>query len=165
MICANKVSIVLPPRHHCLCTIFQSPLELKWYAVRYQMCRRLDIVVSVSVCAQYSSHHCPSPELAPATVPARHRRCRQLVVAIHTRYLRFGCPTQKKRNQTIAIQVSTVSLGGGDFEFRNPPHFMSFSAPPTEDAAAQETEALLDHLFWHDNTTLFIALRTKAGQG
>lgn len=42
--------------------------------------------------------------------------------------------------------------------FRNPPRFLSFLRPSTRDAEA-ETEALLDHLFFHPNTAPFIAQR------
>eukprot|EP00947_MAST-08B_sp_MAST-8B-sp1_P006557 g6557.t1 len=59
---------------------------------------------------------------------------------------------------------STVYVGGAssDIEataaasFRNPPKFMSFTESRARDAE-YETEALLDHLFYHPNTAPFIS--------
>jgi len=39
---------------------------------------------------------------------------------------------------------------GGGYSFRNPPKFHSFLRPSIRDAA-YETEALLEHLFYHKN--------------
>ena len=43
-----------------------------------------------------------------------------------------------------------------DYKFRNPPHFLSLSVLATRDAA-YETDAVLDHYFYHKNTAPFIA--------
>eukprot|EP00931_Biecheleriopsis_adriatica_P067095 TRINITY_DN4129_c0_g1_i1.p1 TRINITY_DN4129_c0_g1~~TRINITY_DN4129_c0_g1_i1.p1 ORF type:complete len:1919 (+),score=336.86 TRINITY_DN4129_c0_g1_i1:71-5827(+) len=51
---------------------------------------------------------------------------------------------------------SMVRVAG--YEFRNPPAFLDRSSP-TEKAALDEVEALLDHLFHHDNTPVFISYR------
>jgi hypothetical protein len=50
----------------------------------------------------------------------------------------------------LANKASTVRVGGGAFAFRNPPKFHSFVRPSMRDAE-HETDALLDHLFWHKN--------------
>ena len=47
---------------------------------------------------------------------------------------------------------------GGGYSFRNPPKFHSFLRPSIRDAA-YETEALLDHLFYHKNVAPFMARR------
>ena len=60
----------------------------------------------------------------------------------------------------------------GSYSFRNAPHFMPFWRPVNtrggasyyvqpqfRHAAEFETEALLDHLFWHPNVAPFIAHR------
>ena len=52
--------------------------------------------------------------------------------------------------------ASTVNVGRGMFAFRNPPKFNSFIRPSIRDAQ-HETDALLDHLFWHKNVAPFIA--------
>ena len=58
--------------------------------------------------------------------------------------------------------MSTVSVagdtGGVAFEFRNPPHFLNVGNPDTRDAI-YETEAVLDHYFYHSNTAPFLATR------
>ena len=51
---------------------------------------------------------------------------------------------------------SKVRVAG--FEFRNAPHFVSLTTPTAADAEA-ETEAVLDHLFYHKNTAPFVARR------
>lgn len=53
-------------------------------------------------------------------------------------------------------QRSMVRVAG--FKFRNAPHFVSFTTPTAADAEA-ETEAVLDHLFYHKNTAPFVARR------
>lgn len=56
----------------------------------------------------------------------------------------------------FANRASAVSIGSTSF--RNPPHFME-STEPTQRDAVFEVEALLDHLFFHDNTAPFVAYR------
>ena len=56
----------------------------------------------------------------------------------------------------FANKEATVHMGG--FTLRNPPHFMSFRTPIERDMM-YETEALLHHLMWHQNTAPFIAYR------
>ena len=62
----------------------------------------------------------------------------------------------------IQNRRSMVILGDG-YSFRNPPHFMAFwrpyEQPKFQLAAQHETEALLDHLFYHQNTRAFIGYR------
>ena len=43
-----------------------------------------------------------------------------------------------------------------NYSFRNPPHFVSF-VTPTVEAAAAETETVIDQMFYHDNMAPFIA--------
>ena len=55
---------------------------------------------------------------------------------------------------------SSVTIDGSEFSFRNPPHFNSLN--PLESSvsdAEYETEALLQHLFYHANTAPFVASR------
>ena len=58
----------------------------------------------------------------------------------------------------LTNKASTVRIPGSGFSFRNPPKFHSFIRPSIRDAE-HETEALIDHLFWHKNTAPFIARR------
>ena len=51
---------------------------------------------------------------------------------------------------------SVIELG--DFSFRNPPHFVNWVEPTVRDAQ-YETDALIDHLFYHQNTAPFVAYR------
>jgi hypothetical protein len=53
--------------------------------------------------------------------------------------------------------MQSIGSAGG-FEFRNPPAFMS-PKYPTQRAALAEVEALLDHLFHHPNTPVFVSYR------
>ena len=53
---------------------------------------------------------------------------------------------------------STVTVGGSGIRFRNPPHFMSLHNEEPRDAH-YETDAALDHYFYHRNTAPFLALR------
>ena len=55
---------------------------------------------------------------------------------------------------------SIITVGGGSTSFsaRNPPHFMSFLVQDTRDAM-YETDAVLDHYFYHPNVAPFISER------
>lgn len=61
----------------------------------------------------------------------------------------------------ILNRKSTVHIG--QYSFRNPPHFMAFWLPIREPnykyAAEYEVEALIDHIFYHQNTGAFTAYR------
>jgi uncharacterized protein (DUF1501 family) len=57
-----------------------------------------------------------------------------------------------------SMVVIKDSSGKRRFWFRNPPHFMSFIIPDIRDAA-YETDAVLDHYFFHDNVAPFLATR------
>jgi uncharacterized protein (DUF1800 family) len=61
--------------------------------------------------------------------------------------------TQLRKNVKL-----TVSIVNSDVSFRNPVHFMSLEDPEPRDAH-YETEATLDHYFYHSNTAPFIATR------
>ena len=52
----------------------------------------------------------------------------------------------------LANKASIVRVAGGAFAFRNPPKFHSFIRPSIRDAE-HETDALIDHLFWHKNVS------------
>jgi len=58
-------------------------------------------------------------------------------------------------NKKCVLRVGGISGGESSFSLRNPPHFVSFTAPHVRDAA-YETEALIDHLFYHDSHAPFI---------
>ena len=67
------------------------------------------------------------------------------------------------RHAYLSNKVSTVHVGYDEstaprFSFRNPPTFHSFLRPAGRDAH-HETEALIDHLFYHPNVGPFIATR------
>ncbi|KAI2490759.1 Protein of unknown function (DUF1501) [Fragilaria crotonensis] len=53
---------------------------------------------------------------------------------------------------------STVKIVGSAFSFRNPVHFISLSDPELYQAQ-YETDAALDHYFYHPNTAPFLAVR------
>jgi uncharacterized protein (DUF1501 family) len=56
--------------------------------------------------------------------------------------------------------VSTVSVNAGRHQFRNPVQFMSLAL--TEESvgkALHETDAVIDHFFFHPNTAPFLAIR------
>lgn len=56
--------------------------------------------------------------------------------------------------------LSSIVIGSGNntFTARNPPHFMNFIVPDNRDAM-YETDAVLDHYFYHQNVPPFIARR------
>jgi len=58
----------------------------------------------------------------------------------------------------LANVRSTVRVQGTEFTFRNPPRFMVFHDPAERDAH-YETDALIDHLFYHKNLPPFITYR------
>ena len=55
---------------------------------------------------------------------------------------------------------SSAMIGSGNITFsaRNPPHFMNFIVPDTRDVM-YETDAVLDHYFYHPNVAPFISRR------
>lgn len=55
-------------------------------------------------------------------------------------------------------QHSTVKVYGTDLGFRNPVHFIALADPEPRDLH-YETEATLDHYFYHKNTAPFLAYR------
>ncbi len=62
-------------------------------------------------------------------------------------------------NGTTTYLLNKESLlSFGNYSFRNPPHFVSWTEPAARDAE-YETIALLDHLFFHPNTAPFVAYR------
>jgi len=65
------------------------------------------------------------------------------------------------KNVCETVQIKDIETGfNAGFSFRNPTHFMSLI--PTEETvrdAQAETEATLDHYFYHDNTAPFITIR------
>jgi hypothetical protein len=52
----------------------------------------------------------------------------------------------------------TIGSGANIFSARNPPHFMNFLIPDTRDVM-YETDAVLDHYFYHQNVAPFISRR------
>ena len=56
--------------------------------------------------------------------------------------------------------ISMIVIGSGTktFSARNPPHFMNFIAPDIRDVM-YETDAVLDHYFYHPNVAPFISRR------
>ncbi len=61
------------------------------------------------------------------------------------------------KNIQSMVVIKDLS-GKRRFRFRNPPHFLSFVVPDIRDAA-YETDAVLDHYFYHDNVAPFLATR------
>ena len=63
------------------------------------------------------------------------------------------------RSTYLRNKASTVRIGDSStYSFRNPSHFMSFTEPTQRDAE-HETEAVLDHFFFHSNTAPFVVVR------
>ena len=112
----------------------------------------------------------PQPDSFPDGVytPCRSKACNAALnggVTVYTHADANGSVDDKAifmvlqngtRPTYLANLLSTVSIGA--FSFRNPPKFHSFVRPTTRDAE-HETEALLDHLFYHKNTAPFISRR------
>lgn len=65
-----------------------------------------------------------------------------------------------RNEKTIFVRnaISTVTIEGSEFTFRNPPSMMSLAHAETRDAHF-ETEAVLDNYFYHPNTPTYIAMR------
>ena len=72
----------------------------------------------------------------------------------------FEVEDRNRVTQYLRNVYSSVNIVGSDFSFRNPPHFNSVLEPEFSIADAEhETEALLQHLFYHPNTAPFLAIR------
>jgi len=73
-----------------------------------------------------------------------------------------GTSSSTGRTLHLANKVSTVTLAHGAspsaYSFRNPPQMMTL-IDATERDAIYETDALLDHLFYHQNVGPFLAIR------
>ena len=61
-------------------------------------------------------------------------------------------------NKGTAVYIAQRDASKPSFSFRNPPQFMTL-VDETERDAMYETEALLDHLFYHPNVAPFVAIR------
>ena len=74
----------------------------------------------------------------------------------------FAIRVNQTRTVHLANVQSIVTIGDTSdpvaFSFRNPPQFMKL-VDPTQQDALYETEALLDHLFYHQNVAPFVATR------
>mmetsp|Transcript_11814 Transcript_11814/g.16547 ORF Transcript_11814/g.16547 Transcript_11814/m.16547 type:complete len:853 (-) Transcript_11814:109-2667(-) len=65
---------------------------------------------------------------------------------------------RKNAKSMVSLKDSSGNLAG--FSFRNPVHFMSFVPSETNARDAMyETEAALEHYFYHDNTAPFLCTR------
>ncbi len=62
------------------------------------------------------------------------------------------------KNYNSQVKVSIANGGNSTYTFRNPPTFMSLVTPESRDAH-YETDAVLDHYFYHPNTPTFIGIR------
>jgi uncharacterized protein (DUF1501 family) len=72
----------------------------------------------------------------------------------------FEVTDKNRRSFRFKNSVETVKIQGDSSSFRNPPSFMSvLNTESTAGKAAYETDAALDHYFYHDNTAPFLALR------
>jgi uncharacterized protein (DUF1501 family) len=68
----------------------------------------------------------------------------------------FAIVVNQTRTQHFANLQSVVTISGAAFSFRNPPMIMTLVDTSVRDAL-YETDALLDHLFYHQNTAPFVA--------
>ena len=62
------------------------------------------------------------------------------------------------RGEKIFLKNCKSTINVSTYEFRNPPQFLNIAKPDTRDAM-YETEAVLDHYFYHKNTAPFLATR------
>ena len=58
----------------------------------------------------------------------------------------------------VHLRSAKHSIKLGNYEMRNPPSHLKLNEPTARDAA-YETEALIDHLFTHDNAAAFFCRR------
>ena len=72
----------------------------------------------------------------------------------------FGVMFRGKMTYFKNVESTVIISGntGTTYEFRNPPHFLNVGKPESRDAI-YETEAVLDHYFYHPNTAPFLATR------
>jgi hypothetical protein len=77
-----------------------------------------------------------------------------------TEYGKFTIFSVVRNEKRIFLKnyISRVIMTGSTYEFRNPVSMMSLVNPETRDAH-YETDAVLDHYFYHPNTPTFIAMR------
>ena len=105
----------------------------------------------------------PSPTSAPSASLAPTTAASRVVLDADTIFEVVGSDREPAYFRNLASTVR-IGTGGGNasvsFEFRNPPHFVSFiEVEMTARDAAHETEAVLDHLMEHPNTAPFVAHR------
>ena len=62
------------------------------------------------------------------------------------------------KNSRSTVFITNNGGSRSDYRFRNPPHFLNLAVMEHRDAH-YETDALLDHFFFHPNTAPFIAKR------
>jgi hypothetical protein len=81
--------------------------------------------------------------------------------SLYSKHTVFGVEYRGKmtyfKNMESFVQING-DTGGVTYEFRNPPTFLNVAKPGTRDAV-YETEAVLDHYFYHPNTAPFLASR------
>ena len=73
----------------------------------------------------------------------------------------FEVTDKNRRSFLLKNSMESVQIQGNtDYSFRNPSSFMSVLNPEsTAGKAAYETDAALDHYFYHENTAPFLSLR------
>lgn len=70
----------------------------------------------------------------------------------------FGIERNGKQVFLKNYKSQATVAGTTNYKFRNPPTFMSLVTPESRDAH-YETDAVIDHYFYHPNTPTFIAIR------
>ena len=68
------------------------------------------------------------------------------------------CGVTDETGHIVHLRNAKHSVKLGTYEMRNPPSHLKLNEPTARDAA-YETEALIDHLFTHDNAAAFFCRR------
>ena len=71
--------------------------------------------------------------------------------------MEYNGKTTFLKNILSTVVVKSKSGGKSQFSFRNPPQFLNLALHARRDAE-YETEAVLDHLFYHENVAPFLAI-------
>ena len=66
--------------------------------------------------------------------------------------------SQNNKTSYYKNELSMVTLGTSNYSFRNPVQFLNYAAREARDAL-EETDAVLNHYFHHENIPPFLALR------
>jgi hypothetical protein len=152
--CANNACQII--ENECLCSV-----EVKETRVFAKMPSKEDIISKLTIgnvspesydVGDYTRVELADPTVSMYTRDGKGRFSSETL---------FGVEYQGKmiyfKNMKSTVEVAG-DTAGVNYRFRNPTQFLNVGKPDTRDAM-YETEAVIDHFFYHSNTAPFLATR------